>query len=279
MLAIAGYASVVVWLITEESNLVSRASMVLGADRPPFAYTQVTLPRTDGGRQFAWVMRHGESDAGLWVIYLHGSATNVASSANISRYRVLHSAGLNVLAPEYRGFGGLEGAPDETSLQNDARAAYEYLRHTRRISTSRISVYGWSLGSAVAVDLAAHVGPAALMLEGAPSSLVDVAQRRYPFFPISLVMHRAFESISAVDHITCPILFLHSPADDVIPISEGRRLYRAAGERKMFVETRGRHFDASDVDRDHMSSAIRVFLQKFGVSGQTAGRPTEQVVR
>ena len=109
------------------------------------------------------------------MLYLHGNASSVASQVNIAHYRVLRNAGLNVLAPEYRGFGGVPGSPTEAVLQADARAAYDYLRNTRRVPPHSIIIYGWSLGAAVAVDLASRVPPAAMILEGAPASLVDLA--------------------------------------------------------------------------------------------------------
>ena len=92
----------------------------------------------------------GDSDDGPWALYLHGNAATIASNINISHYRQLRRVGLNVLAPEYRGFGGLDGPPTEAALGADARAAYDYLRGTRGIAASRIVIYGWSLGSAVA---------------------------------------------------------------------------------------------------------------------------------
>ena len=89
-------------------------------------------------------------------------------------------------------------------------------------------MYGWSLGSAVAVRLASEVEQAAVILEGAPASIADIGQQQYPFFPIRLVMRSRFDSFERVDRIRAPILFLHSPEDEVIPIGEGRRLYDAA---------------------------------------------------
>jgi fermentation-respiration switch protein FrsA (DUF1100 family) len=243
-LVVVGYAAVVLWLITQEGRLVFQAGRTLAAGRPAFPYEQIDLPRADGARQFAWVMR-GDSDDGPWALYLHGNAATIASNINISHYRQLRRVGLNVLAPEYRGFGGLDGPPTEAALGTDARAAYDYLRGTRGIAPSRIVIYGWSLGSAVAVTLASQVEEGAVILEGAPASLVDIGRRRYPFFPIRLIMRNPFESIRRIDQVRSPILFLHSPDDAVIPISEGRRLFDAAPGEKEFVEVRGGHVEAS----------------------------------
>jgi fermentation-respiration switch protein FrsA (DUF1100 family) len=263
------YLSAVLWLMLQETRIVFQAGAALAAGRPTFPYTQTDIPRADGARQFAWVMTRGASDDGPWVLYLHGNAATVASQVNISHYRGLRSLGLNVLAPEYRGFGGLEGLPTEAALAADARAAYDYLLLTRKIPASRIVIYGWSLGGAVAVHLASEVEQAAVVLEGAPASLAAIRQRRYPLFPIRLIMRNPFEAISRIDRIRSPMLFLHSPDDEVIPISEGRRLYDAARAPKTFVEVRGGHVYAAEIDAEHFFGSIRPFLKQQGLLPST----------
>jgi fermentation-respiration switch protein FrsA (DUF1100 family) len=266
-IVVVGYAAAVLWLIGQETTVVFQAGRTLAPGRPSFPYSQIDIPRPDGARQFAWVMRRGDSDAGPWVLFLHGNAATIASNVNISHYRHLREIGLNVLAPEYQGFGGLDGVPTEPALDADARAAYDYLRTTRHVEPSRIVVYGWSLGSAVAVDLASQVEQAAVILEGAPASLVDIGRRRYPFFPIRLLMRNPFDSIRKIDRVRSPILFLHSPDDAVIPIAEGRRLFEAARGDKVFVEVRGGHVNASDVDAQRFYGAIRPFLEQHRLVG------------
>lgn len=195
---------------------------------------------------------------------LHGNATTVASQVNIAHYRLLHGAGLNVLAPEYRGFGGLAGTPTEASLQADARASYDYLRHTRLVPPHAIVLYGWSLGSAVAVDLASRLPPAAIVLEGAPASLIDLTGRRYPFFPLRLFMRSSFDSIRKIGQVPAPALFLHGKADEVIPVSEGRKLHDAARGAKTFVEIEGGHWSAIERSAPAIEAAIRLFLTSYG---------------
>jgi fermentation-respiration switch protein FrsA (DUF1100 family) len=270
-LVVAGYAAAVVWLIRQEARLVFRAVATLGDSRPPFAYDQVELPRSDGARQFAWVMRQGSSDDGPWVVYFHGSPSTIASPVNISHYRLLRDVGLNVLAPEYRGFGGLDGVPTEAGLESDAQAAYAYLRMTRNIAPSRVVLYGWSLGSALAIDLASQVSTAAVIVEGAPSSLAHIAQQRYPFFPIRLLMRDPFHAIRKIARIPSPVLILHSPDDELIPVSEGRKLFEAARGEKAFVEVPGGHFNATDVEGEQIAAAVRSFLTRHRVLDRSTG--------
>lgn len=267
--AVVLYGGAVLWLMTQETRLVFQAGRALGESRPTFPYEQVDIPRADGARQFAWVMRHGDREA-PWVLYLHGNASTIATRVNLTHYARLRELGASVLAPEYRGFAGLDGIPSEQSLIADARAAYDYLRAGVGAPPQRIVIYGWSLGSAVAVALAADMPSAAVILEGAPASLVAIGERQYPWMPIRLVMRNPFESIRRIDRIRSPILFLHSPEDDIIPIDEGRKLYQAAHAPKTFIEVRGGHVYASEVDANAFYGAIERFLSSHGLLSSRA---------
>jgi hypothetical protein len=204
-------------------------------------------------------------DARTWLLFLHGNSATIASRVNIARYRQLRALGLSVLAPEYRGFAGLAGVPTERGVYADARAAFDYLTTTLHVPPARIVIYGWSLGSAVAVDLAANEDEAAVIVEGAPASLVGIGARRYPFFPIRRIMRNPFDSIAKVDRVHSPMLFLHSPEDDIVPYEDGRRLYERAQPPKRFVDVRGGHIDANQVDEAVFVGAIRAFLDEYGL--------------
>jgi len=252
--------------MSQETRLVFAAGRPLAETRPSGSFEQVDIPRADGLRQFAWVLRQPErADAAPWVLFLHGNRATIASRVNILRYEQLRALGLNVLAPEYRGFGGVDAVPSEPSVSADARHGYDYLRAELKVPAERIVVYGWSLGSAVAVNVTSEVKSAAVVLEGAPASLVAIGARQYPWMPIRLVMRNPFESILKVKKIDAPILFLHSPEDEVIPIEEGRRLYDAAREPKQFVEIAGGHIRPAEEDAARMFGAVRAFLQQAGL--------------
>jgi dipeptidyl aminopeptidase/acylaminoacyl peptidase len=263
------YGAAIVWLMTQETRLVFQAGQPLGPARPAFPYEQVNLPRDDGARQFAWVMKAADANA-PWVLFLHGNDATIASRPNIAHYTRLHAVGTHVFAPEYRGFGGLDGIPTERGLIADARVAYDYLRTRLIVAPEQIVIYGWSLGSAVAVALAAEVPSAAVILEGAPASIVAIGQQRYPLFPIRMVIRNPFESIKRIDRVRAPILFLHSPEDVVVPIGEGRRLYEAAPAPKTFVEVRGGHVHASEVDANAFFAAVERFLMTHHILPSSA---------
>jgi uncharacterized protein len=262
LLAVVVYAAAIVHLMTQETELIFRTSAARTDHRPPFPYRQIDLPRSDGAQQFAWIMEREKGEGtgdneDLWILYLHGNASTIASRMNVAHYRRLRELGVNLLAPEYRGYYGLPGVPSEASVGEDARAAYAYLRTQQQVPATRIAIFGWSLGAAIAVDLASQVEARAVILEGAPASIVDIGQNQYPYFPIRLIIRNPFEVIHKVARIRAPLLFLHSPEDTIVPFAEGRRLFEAATSPKRFVEVRGGHIEASETDHEVFYRAVK----------------------
>lgn len=263
------YCLAVLWLMSQETRLVFQTEHPFETARPSFPYRQVDITRQDGAGQYAWVMKPGADAATRpWILFLHGNASTIASRLNIAHYQGLLELGVNVLAPEYRGYGGLPGTPSERGLDEDGRAAYEYLRAQEHVEAARIVIYGWSLGSGVAIDLASHVAAGAVILEGAPASLVAIGEQQYPMFPIRLIMRNPFDSILKIDRVRAPLLFLHSPEDTIVPISEGRRLFDAAVSPKAFVEVPGGHIHASETKPAVFYGAVRSFLQEHRLVGE-----------
>src|SRR5258708_23854362 len=222
VLAIVAYLSAAIWLVVQQRTTVLGAGLPSGDRRPAPPFEEVWIDQAQGPRQRLWLMRTaGDSASRPWLLFLHGNASNVASRLNILHCEKLRALGLNVIAAEYRGFGGMDGAPTEAGLESDARSGYDYLRRELRADPRRIVVYGWSLGSAVAVDLTSRTDEAAVILEGAPSSLVAVGARRYPYFPIRMLIRNPFDSIRKIVKIRSPGLFLPTREDDGNPVDDG----------------------------------------------------------
>jgi fermentation-respiration switch protein FrsA (DUF1100 family) len=173
----------------------------------------------------------------------------------------MRDLGVNLLAFDYRGFGESGGSPSEQGVYTDAVAAYDYLRTVRGVPAERIIIFGHSLGSGVATELATRVPAAGLVLEGAFTSVVDRGQELYPWLPVRLIARNRFESIAKIDRVAMPKLLLHSPADSVIPIAHGEALLARAPEPKRLVEVRGGHEEAFLVDRATYYGAIAEFIR------------------
>lgn len=256
--AIVLYAGAVAFMMSQETRLIFLPRPTLGDLRPAPPFEQVDRP-------FGWMMRTAAAgDERPWILFFHGNDSTIAARLNIEHYEHLRQLGLNVFAPEYPGFGGMNGTPSEHGVEHEARLTYDYLRNDLHVPPQRIIIYGWSLGSAVAVDLASHVSEGAVILEGAPASVVAIGQERYPWLPVRLLIRNPFESILKIGNVHAPLLFLHSPDDRIVPIADGRRLFAAAPNPKEFVEVSGGHVYASERD-PHFFSAVKTFLGAHGV--------------
>jgi len=199
---------------------------------------EVLLETSDGERVIAW---HVPPCPGQpLVIYFHGNAETIAN--RVDRHRALIATGAGLLAVSYRGYMGSTGRPTEAGLLRDADAAYAFA--AARAPAERIVLWGHSLGSGVAVALAARRPVGKLVLEAPFSSTADVAQRMFPLVPVRRLMHDQFRSDQRIGAVKASILILHGARDLIVPIGLGERLYRLAGEPKRFARyPQGGHDD------------------------------------
>ncbi|HUR94386.1 MAG TPA: alpha/beta hydrolase [Gemmatimonadales bacterium] len=233
---------------------------------------RVEIPSTDHVTLVAWIMRAAPVDgAGRWLLICHGNAGNLSDLGRPQHYAGLRDLGLNLLAFDYRGYGESTGDPSEAGLYADAEAAYHYLRERLGVPPERIVIFGHSLGSAVAVELATRVPAAGLILDGALASVTERAQEVYPYIPVRWIARSRFASIDKIGRVPGPELFLHARADEVIPFAHGRRLYEAASGRKRFVPLAGGHGDAFEVDSATYFGAIARFLEELPVTESRSG--------
>ncbi len=226
---------------------------------------RITMSTSDSVTIVGWVIpgeRRPSVDSTIWLLICKGNKGNIALPPRLRHYAALRQLGLNILAFDYRGFGESSGKPTEEGLYRDADAAYRYLREVRGVPASRIVLYGHSLGSGVAIDLAARVPAAGVIVEGAFSSVADRAQELYPWAPLRWLPVSQFASIDKIDRIRAPKLILHATDDERIPIAHGRRLLAKAGEPKAFVELRGGHSDAFTVDSARYFATIARFTSE-----------------
>jgi fermentation-respiration switch protein FrsA (DUF1100 family) len=243
-------------------------------DPPPpgLPVHRVRIPSSDGVTLVAWVIPAPEAaDTARWLLICHGNAGNLSNSGRPAHYAGLRALGLNLLAFDYRGYGESGGTPAERGLYDDAEAAYRYLRDSLHVPPDRLVLFGHSLGSAVAVELATRAPAAGLVLDGALASVAGRAQEVYPYVPVRLIARSRYDSIDKIARVRMPKLFLHARADEVIPFAHGRRLFEAAAEPKTFVTLRGGHGDAFDIDSAAYFAAIRTFLRSLPAEA-SAGR-------
>jgi fermentation-respiration switch protein FrsA (DUF1100 family) len=165
------------------------------------------------------------------VLYFHGNGDFLAGF--FGRFRQIIADGTGVVALSYRGYAGSSGQPSEWGLLQDAAAAYAFT--TARYSAEKIVAWGFSLGTGVAVTLAAEQPVGKLILEAPYTSLADVAASLFPIFPVRLVMKDQFRSDERIARVSAPLLIMHGARDATIPIMFGERLFARAHEPKQFV--------------------------------------------
>jgi uncharacterized protein len=261
--AVLIYAGILVLLRVYESRLIYFPGPERTLVAPPLSLAlpvqRVEITTEDAVTLVAWVMP-AEPGSSWWLLVCHGNAGNLSEFDRPLHYAGLRQLGLNLLAFDYRGYGESGGVPSEAGLYRDADAAYRYLTDQRGIPANRILIFGHSLGSAVAVDLASRVRSAGLIVEGAFTSATERGQELYPYIPVRWIAKSRFSSVDKISRVTVPKLFLHAQGDEVIPLAHGRRLYEAAPPPKAFVELRGGHGDAFDVDSARYFGSIASFL-------------------
>lgn len=257
----------VIWLSSNEPRFLYHPSRNIEQtpDQLGLKYENITLTTSDGVRINGW-FAPGENLAEdghvtrLTVLFFHGNAGNI--SHRLEKMAIFRDLGVDTFIIDYRGFGRSEGQPNEEGTYRDAQAAYEYLTQQRKLKPPSIVVYGESLGSAIATDLASKVPVGGFVLEEGFTSTADVGQEMFPFFPIHWLVRNKYDTIGKLPGIHIPLLILHSRDDKLIGFNHGQRLFAAANDPKQFVELRGGHNDA------FLTSALtyRAALSKFFVA-------------
>jgi len=198
-----------------------------------FALTGVeerVLAAPDGTRLIAWYARARPGRPTL--LYFHGNAGNLANrSERVRKYTV---RGIGVFMLSYRGYSGSTGRPSERANVADAKLAYEALRK-EGVAPEDIILYGESLGSGVAVQLAAEKPVGGLILDAPYTSIVDVAAGAYPFLPVRGFMFDRYETMRYLADVHAPLLVIHGEDDEIIPVAMGRAVYAAANGPKELV--------------------------------------------
>lgn len=186
-----------------------------------------TLETPDGARVLVW---YGRAKAGYpTLLYFHGNAGSFEfRQERIRRYM---ARGIGVYMMTYRGYGGSTGSPSEAHNVADAKLAYDSLV-AAGVAPADIIVYGESLGTGVAVQVAASKPVGGVILDAPYTSLVDVAASIYPYLPARWLMTDRYETMTYIAQVTAPLLVLHGENDEVVPVAMGKAVFAAANEPK-----------------------------------------------
>jgi pimeloyl-ACP methyl ester carboxylesterase len=241
---------------------------VTGRGAVPWDTVRVTTE--DGIGILLLESRLAEAPEAPWVIYFYGRAGRLADEKGFAMYELFRSVGLSVLAVEYRGYGASEKTqPTEAGIYADARAAWRHLAEVQGVPASRLVLYGYSLGGAVAIQLATEIFPAGLITEGAFASAAAWVHVHYPYLPTAvagLVMRNRFENLEKARSLSLPWLLFHGRRDSITPFSHAEALARSTAGVRRLVPLEAGHEDAVEVEGDRMKSALKEFIgELFGL--------------
>jgi uncharacterized protein len=224
---------------------------------------EVEFPTADGVTLNGWFVRSASSAPTFTVVVFNGNAGNRAYRAPLAAS--LQRQGVQVLLFDYRGYGGNEGRPTEAGLRADAGAARTYLLGRGDVDASRLIYLGESLGTALAITLAAEHPPAGVILRSPFTSLVDVGRIHYPILPVRLLL-------DDVPRIRCPVLVIAGDQDRIIPVDQSRQVYDATRSAKELVVVKGAgHNDIELLAGDEMMAAIVRFLRDVAATVASTG--------
>jgi fermentation-respiration switch protein FrsA (DUF1100 family) len=275
---IAAYALMLAYLYFNQTSLIFP-----GANEAPIAATNMArLP--NGARLLYLTTPNGERIACLTGTALNPDGTPAPDVARrptllyfygnggaimyeLGQLDSLRREGLNVYIPDYLGYGLSGGRPSETGCYAVADAVYRYVTQTTRVDVRQVVIAGWSLGSAVAIDLASRTQPAGLIACSAFTSMAEMGSHQYPIVPVfllRLMLKYPFLSEAKIARVHCPIFIAHSWKDTLVPYAMSRRLEAAAGGPILarFDVKSGDHSSLFDVGGHALYDAIGRFANQ-----------------
>jgi pimeloyl-ACP methyl ester carboxylesterase len=203
------------------------------------------IDAADGTRLHAWHVKGRDS----LILYFGGNAEEVSWMLDEGARR---TPGIGWLLVDYRGYGSSGGSPSEKTLVEDAVRWYDRVKTDDR----KVYVFGRSLGSGVAVQLAAQRPVAGVVLVAPFDSLVEVGKRHYPFLPVNWMLKHRFDSAALAPRLTVPLLCIVATGDEIIPAEHAKRLYDAWGGEKRWVALEGAGHNSTDNAANYWTSIV-----------------------
>jgi len=225
-------------------------------DKVQFNYKEILIEVDQDIKLKSWLI---EKDLKKYktLVFFHGNAGNLFN--RVHKLNELHKLDINILIISWRGFSGNSGNPTEKNLYQDAQKSIEWL-NSKGIESKKIILYGESLGTGVAVELAQKNIFNSIILESPFTSMAKTAKIYYPYLPVNLLLKDKYDSINKIYKITKPILIMHGMKDDIVPYLMGVELFNKANEPKysFFPKDDNHMMDFND----ELLDKIRLFIKQ-----------------
>ena len=163
------------------------------------------------------------------ILYFHGNAGSLEN--RIHKINHFKDMNINFILLAWRGFSGNKGKPTEQGLYEDARSAVKWLIN-QGVTEENIIIYGESLGTGVATEIAQNKNFAGVILESPFTSMIDLGKKYYPIFPVKLLLKDKYESEKKIKNLKSPILVIHGKKDKIVPFYMGKKIFDMANNPK-----------------------------------------------
>lgn len=227
------YGAAVAYLWSSQDSFIYFPTPVIVEPTQSFVST-VRIPTSDGETLVAW--QSPAAPGCPTILFLDGNGGRPENQTQ--RWERIHEAGVGFLAVYWRGYAGSTGTPSEAGFHHDAKAGLDYLK-SKGIPASQIVVQGLSIGSGPATRLASENDVAALVLEAPYFSMLDLIAMKVPFIPSDLLLRSTYRSDKWIEQVSEPVFIAHGTQDEVIPDTQGKRLFAKAHEPKAFLSMPG----------------------------------------
>ncbi len=210
------------------------AARTAPADAGLAGVVEKTISTPDGETLVAW---YGKAKPGQpTILYFHGNG----GALEVRRERIAKylARGRGMFMLSYRGYSGSSGLPSEAANVADAKLAYDTLIQ-EGVAPTDIIIFGESLGTSVAIQVAVGKKAAGLVLDSAFTSIADRASEIYPWLPVRLLLKDRYDSAAVIGDVTVPVFILHGEEDSIVPVAMGRKLFELANAPKEIVTLPG----------------------------------------
>ena len=255
---VVAYLVVLVFIYFYQRNLLYHPSENnYQNDEVEFNYEEVYIEVENEIKLKSWLINKDFNKFKTLLIF-HGNAGDLSN--RIYKLNELNKLEINILLISWRGFSGNKGSPTEKNLYKDAEAAINWL-NKKNVNNNQIILYGESLGTGIAVEMAKKNNFNSIILESPFTSIENSAKIYYPYLPVKYLLKDRYDTISKIKMVESPIMIMHGEKDDVVPFSMGKELFEKANSPKQSYFT---------PDDDHMMEFnssllknIKDFIEKY----------------